>query len=155
MHISAKVDYAMRALLEIAAGNQSDPAAMFKAESLAASQHIPARFLEGILRQLRQSGIVTSKRGADGGYRLARPADEVTVAAVVRALDGPLAEVRGDRPEDAVYKGPAAHLQEVWIATRAALRNVLDSVTLADIVAGSLPEHLNLLVAQPQAWQQR
>ena len=155
MYISAKVDYAMRALLEIAAGNQVDPTAMFKAENLAASQHIPSRFLEGILRQLRQAGIVTSKRGADGGYRLARPAAEVTVASVVRALDGPLAEVRGVRPEDAVYDGPAEHLQEVWIATRSALRNVLDSVTLADIVDGALPEHLNALVAQPQAWQQR
>jgi Rrf2 family protein len=151
MHISAKVDYAMRALLEIAAGE--DPTARVKSEDLAESQQIPARFLEGIMRQLRQAGLVSSRRGADGGYRLAKPANEVTVATVVRALDGPLAEVRGDRPEAAVYAGPAERLQDVWVATRAALRGVLDQVTLDDIVRGDLPDHVRELVATPDAWQ--
>jgi Rrf2 family protein len=155
MHISAKVDYAMRALLEIAAAQDGDPQALFKGESLAESQHIPPRFLEGIMRQLRQSGIVSSRRGAEGGYRLARPASEVTVASVVRALDGPLAEVRGDRPEAAVYEGPAAQLQDVWVATRAALRGVLDHVTLEDIANKRLPEHVQELLAKPEAWQPR
>ena len=155
MHISAKVDYAMRALLEIAAAGESDPQALFKGESLAESQHIPPRFLEAIMRQLRQAGIVSSKRGAEGGYRLARPASEVTVASVVRALDGPLAEVRGDRPEAAVYEGPAEKLQDVWVATRAALRGVLDHVTLADIAQARLPDHIRDLLATSEAWQAR
>ena len=155
MHVSAKVDYAMRALLEIAAAGENDPEALFKGEALAQSQHIPPRFLEGILRQLRQAGIVASRRGADGGYRLAKPADTVTVADVVPALDGPLAEVRGDRPEAAVYEGPAEKLQDVWVATRAALRGVLDHVTLADIAHGTLPEHVLALTHTPQAWQPR
>ena len=155
MHVSAKVDYAMRALLEIAAAGENDPEALFKGEALAQSQQIPARFLEGILRQLRQAGIVASRRGAEGGYRLARPAETVTVADVVRALDGPLAEVRGDRPEAASYEGPAEKLQDVWVATRAALRGVLDHVTLADIAYGTLPDQVVALTETPQAWQPR
>jgi len=155
MHVSAKVDYAMRALLEIAAAGENDPEALFKGEALAQSQQIPARFLEGILRQLRQAGIVASRRGAEGGYRLARPAETVTVADVVRALDGPLAEVRGDRPEAASYEGPAEKLQDVWVATRAALRGVLDHVTLADIAYGTLPDQVVALTEAPQAWQPR
>ena len=155
MHVSAKVDYAMRALLEIAASTGDDPAQLIKGDQLAAAQHIPARFLEGILRQLRQAGIVASQRGADGGYRLARSADDITVADVVRALDGPLADVRGDRPENAEYKGAAEHLQEVWVATRAALRGVLDHVTLSDISSGNLPEPVTHWTSDPASWSPR
>lgn len=155
MHVSAKVDYAVRALLEITAAENSGAQAMCKGEVLAASQDIPARFLEGILRQLRQAGIVSSRRGADGGYRLARPAESISVADVVRALDGPLAEVRGDRPEQATYEGAAEKLQDVWVATRAALRGVLDNVTLAEIASGTLPPHIRELVKSPEAWQPR
>ena len=155
MHISAKVDYAMRALLEIAAAQDGDPKTLFKGESLAESQQIPPRFLEGIMRQLRQAGIVSSRRGAEGGYRLAKPANEVTVASVVRALDGPLAEVRGDRPEAAKYEGAAAQLQDVWVATRAALRGVLDHVTLEDIAHKKLPDHVQELLASREAWEPR
>ena len=150
MHVSAKVDYAMRALLVIA--RESESGALIKGDYLAVQQDIPARFLEGILRQLRQSGVVASQRGADGGYRLARPASEITVADVVRALDGPLADVRGDRPENADYEGAAEHLREVWIATRAALRGVLEHVSLADIASGDLPDTVTELTRDPSAW---
>jgi Rrf2 family protein len=151
MHVSAKVDYAMRALL-VMVQEGGDASPLIKGEYLASQQHIPARFLEGILRQLRQAGIVASQRGADGGYRLARTPREITVADVVRALDGPLADVRGDRPENADYEGAAEHLRDVWIATRAALRGVLDHVTLEDIASGDLPKTVTELTRDPSAW---
>lgn len=151
MHVSAKVDYAMRALLVIAQEGDGK-GSLIKGDHLATEQGIPARFLEGILRQLRQAGLIASQRGADGGYRLARPASAITVADVVRALDGPLADVRGDRPENADYEGAAVHLREVWIATRAALRGVLDHVTLADIASGDLPEPVTTFTNDPAAW---
>lgn len=151
MHVSAKVDYGMRALLVIAR-EAGAPNALIKGDRLAAEQAIPARFLEGILRQLRQAGIIASQRGAEGGYRLARPAWEITVADVFRALDGPLADVRGDRPELADYTGAAEHLAEVWVATRAALRGVLDHVTLEDIASGNLPASVTMLTSSPSAW---
>ena len=155
MHVSAKVDYAMRALLEIARSSDGDSKALVKGDHLAESQDIPARFLEGILRQLRQAGIVASQRGAEGGYRLARPPEDITVADVVRALDGPLADVRGDRPENAEYNGAAEHLKEVWVATRAAVRGVLDHVSLADISSGELPDSVTHWTDDPAAWSPR
>ena len=151
MHVSAKVDYGMRALLVIAQEGGAS-GALIKGERLASEQDIPARFLEGILRQLRQAGIIASQRGAEGGYRLARPASEITVADVFRALDGPLADVRGDRPEKADYSGAAEHLSDVWVATRAALRGVLDHVTLEQIASGALPASVTDLTAHPSAW---
>lgn len=153
MQVSAKVDYGMRALLELAA--VPDRTAMIKGDQLAAAQDCPVKFLEGILRQLRQAGIVASQRGAIGGYRLDRPAEEITVADVVRALDGPLAAVRGAKPEDADYHGPAQHLQDVWVAMRAAMRRVLEHVTLADIIAGQFPADVQALLADPNAWERR
>ena len=155
MHVSAKVDYAMRALLEIARSSHGDSKALVKGDHLAESQDIPARFLEGILRQLRQAGIVASQRGAEGGYRLARPPEDITVADVVRALDGPLADVRGDRPENAEYNGAAEHLKDVWVATRAAVRGVLDHVSLADISSGELPDSVTHWTNDPAAWSPR
>lgn len=151
MHVSAKVDYAMRALLVIAQEGGAN-GELIKGDHLASEQAIPARFLEGILRQLRQAGLIASQRGAEGGYRLARPASEITVADVVRALDGPLADVRGDRPENADYDGAAEHLRDVWIATRAALRGVLDHVTLAEIASGELPATVTTFTKDPAAW---
>ena len=138
MHISAKADYGMRALLELAAAAARDPAALVKAEHIADTQQIPARFLAAILRDLRGLGIIESRRGAEGGYRLARPADAITVADVLRALDGPLAAVRDERPEDLAYEGAAQHLRDVWVASRVAIRDVLERVTLADVVRGTL-----------------
>ena len=152
MHISAKADYAMRALLTLAAQPAGAPV---KAEALARAQAIPLKFLENILVELRRAGLVVSQRGADGGYRLARPASEITAAQVIRSLEGPLAEVHGVRPEAACYEGAAEHLQDVWVAVRASLRAVLEHVTLAEVVAGGLPPQVAELVGDPDAWAPR
>jgi len=141
----------MRALLTLAA----EPGGAMTADRLAAAQSLPVKFLENILTDLRRGGLVVNQRGADGGYRLARAASDITAADVLRLVDGPLAEVRGARPETAVYEGPAAHLQEVWVAARASLRSVLEHVTLADIVSGRLPRPVARLVADPDAWKAR
>jgi Rrf2 family protein len=151
MRISAKADYAVRATLELAAAD--DPPV--KGERLAHAQGIPLKFLENILIDLRHASIVASQRGPDGGYRLARPAGEVTVADVVRAVDGPLAVVHGEPPEDIAYEGVASGLQQVWVALRASVRAVLEEVTLADIVAGSIPDSVVKLAREPDAWERR
>lgn len=150
VHIPAKVDYGMRALLTLAA--TEEPAT---AEALAQAQGLPARFLGAILIELRRTGLVSSHRGSEGGYRLARPAGAITVADVMRALDGPLAEVRGLRPEAAEYNGAAEHLQVVWIAVRASLRSVLERVTLEDVVEGRFPRAVAKLTEDPDAWEPR
>jgi Rrf2 family protein len=130
VRVSAKVDYAIRAMLELAAA----PPGTVKAEAIANAQEIPRNFLENILLDLRHAELVTSQRGAEGGYRLARPADEISVADVIRAVEGPLATVRGVRPEDVRYEGPAQALRGTWIELRAAMRGVLEEATLADLV---------------------
>ena len=155
MHVSAKADYGMRALLELAAAYEKSPTQLVKGETIATAQAIPVKFLEGILRQLRQAGIVTSQRGAEGGYRLDRKPSDVSIADVVRALDGPLAAVRGQRPEDLDYAGAAEHLREGWIAVRASMRHVLEHISLADVAAGRLPAPVTELLAEPGAWQRR
>jgi Rrf2 family protein len=148
MHIPAKVDYGLRALLSLAAAGVPQTA-----DTLAADQGLPSRFLGAILAELRRGGLVASQRGADGGYRLARPAEEITLAEVIRTLDGPLAEVRGYRPEATSYGGAAEHLQQVWVAVRASLRQVLEHVTLADVVTGDLPKPIVRLTSDPDAWE--
>jgi len=153
MHISAKADYAMRALLALAATETSGASGPVRAEDLARSQRLPVKFVENILVDLRRAGIVASQRGGGGGYRLARPASAITPADVIRALDGPLADVRGLRPEAATYEGSAEHLRQVWVAARASLRSVLERVTLADVVAGRLPEEIHVLTSDPEAWK--
>ncbi len=155
MHVSAKADYGMRALLELAVAYAEDPSHLVKGEAIAKAQDIPLKFLEGILRQLRQSGIVASQRGAEGGYRLDRDPKEVSIADVVRALDGPLAAVRGQRPEDLDYAGASEHLREVWIAVRAAMRHVLEHISLADVAAGVLTPQVTELLSEPGAWKRR
>ena len=149
MRVSAKTDYALRAALELAAAPDEKPV---KGERIATAQAIPLRFLENILMQLRHAGLVESRRGADGGYRLARPAAEVTLADVIRAIDGPLAGVSGARPETLDFTGVAEPMRDVWIAVRASLRAVLERVTLADVVSGDLPPHVRELVADEDAW---
>ena len=149
MRVSAKTDYALRAAVELAA---AEPGANVKGERLATSQSIPLRFLENILLQLRHAGIVESRRGADGGYRLARPAAEITLADVIRAIDGPLAGVSGQRPETLDFKGRSEPLREVWVAVRASLRGVLEQVTLADVAANELPPKIRELTSEPDAW---
>ena len=123
------------------------------AEELAEAQGLPVRFLRAILNDLRRVGIVTSQRGNEGGYKLARPASEITVGDVFRRLEGPLAEVRGMRPESASYEADAVHLQKVWVAVRACLRGVLDEVTLDQVVSGKLPNQIVRLVTSPGAWE--
>jgi Rrf2 family protein len=149
VRVSAKTDYALRAALELAAAPDERPV---KGERIATAQAIPLRFLENILMQLRHAGLVESRRGADGGYRLARPPADVTLADVIRAIDGPLAGVSGARPETLDFAGVAAPMRDVWIAVRASLRGVLERVTLADVVSGDLPAHVRDLVADEDAW---
>ncbi len=149
MRVSAKADYAVRACAELASrpGGESVPS-----EVLAAGQDIPTSFLERIMGDLRRGGVVTSVRGRSGGYLLARPADEITVADVVRAVDGPLVTVRDVRPPGLTYEGSAAGLLDVWVALRAAVRDVLDVVTLKDLVDRDLPEGVRKLAAREDAW---
>ena len=156
MRITAKVDYAVRAAAELAAhASEHGPRAPMKGEAIAAAQEIPVRFLESILAELRRSGIVGSQRGSVGGYWLARPAEQVSVADVIRAVEGPLADVHGTPPEEAVYGGAATALQRVWIATRVALRDVLETTTLADIASGVLPEPVTDRAERPDGWARR
>ena len=150
MRVSAKADYALRAVLELAAAQGEGP---IKGERISQSQDIPLKFLENILLELRHDGLVASQRGAEGGYWLARPPEEITLADVIRAVDGPLANVRGSRPESVEYRGPAVRLRDVWIAVRANLRAVLESVTLADLAAGNLPDEIRAITSDPEAWQ--
>ena len=133
MRVSAKVDYALRAIVELAAA----PPGLVKAERLATAQEIPLKFLENILLELRRAEIVASQRGAEGGYRLAKPAEDVGVADVIRAVEGPIATVRGSRPEDVEYTGTAAPLRDVWIDLRTSMRGVLEETSLADLVERS------------------
>jgi Rrf2 family protein len=149
VRVSAKTDYALRALVELAASGENGPV---KGERLATSQGIPLRFLENILLQLRHAGLVESRRGAEGGYRLARAADDIALADVIRAIDGPLAGVGGARPEALDFHGSAEPLREVWVAVRASLRAVLEGVTVADVASGELPAHVRTLVADEDAW---
>ena len=149
MRVSAKADYAIRASAELAA---IQGGAVMRAERISDSQDIPIKFLETILLELKHAGIVRSQRGAEGGYALARPAAEISLADVIRAVDGPLANVRGDRPENMAYRGAAEHLTDVWIAVRASLRAVLESTSLADLANGDLPENVTRLAKDPQAW---
>jgi Rrf2 family protein len=150
VRISAKTDYAVRAAAELAAHEEDWP---LKAEAVAEAQHIPLNFLENILGQLRQAGIVQSRRGPEGGFLLARPPEEITVADIIRAIDGPLAGVSGERPQNLEYAGAAEPLRDVWVAVRASLRSVLERVTLADVAAGKLPAHIAKLTSDPDAWQ--
>jgi Rrf2 family protein len=152
MHVTAKADYAVRAIVELAGSSQQSPR---KVDDVAQAQRIPVSFLENILTQLRSSGIVRSQRGPEGGYWLAQPADELSLATVIRAVEGPLVGVRGQRPEEIEYVGSAESLQQVWIALRANLRKVLEHVTIADVAAGSLPDDVTALTREEQAWQTR
>ena len=134
VRVSAKVDYALRAMVELAATATDEPG-LVKSERLATAQAIPPKFLESILLELRHAGLVSSQHGADGGYRLGRPATEITIADVIRAVEGPIATIHGTRPEDVTYAGSAIALRDVWIDLRTATRGVLEQTTVADLVA--------------------
>lgn len=149
MWLSARVEYAVRAALEVAAASPQS----VTAEELANRQGISRSFLENIIGDLRRAGIIVSRRGRNGGHVLGRPAHEITIAEVMRAELGNLADVHGQRPEDARYLGPAEHLTDVWVAARAAYRGVLESVTLADVMAGEFPEGVRALLDDPASWE--
>ena len=148
MRVSAKADYALRAAIELAAAGDGP----VKGERIAQAQEIPLKFLENILLELRHAGIVRSQRGVEGGYWLARPAEQVSLAEVIRAVEGPIANVRGVGPQDVEYGGAAGRLREVWIAVRASLRSVLEETTLADLARGELPPAVEALARDPDAW---
>jgi Rrf2 family protein len=152
VHISAKSDYAMRAMLVLA---NAPVGSWVKTEVVAEEHHLPRKFLEAILSDLRRARLVESLRGAEGGYRLARPPAKIFVADVMRAVDGPLAEVRGLRPETLHYEGAAAPLQDVWVAVRAGLRAVLERITLADVAAAELPAGVQAMIRDEEAWTPR
>src|SRR5947208_12437751 len=152
MRISAKADYAVRAAVELAAADDEKPV---KAERIANAQGSPLNFLENILGELRHAGVVRSHRGAEGGFRLAKPPAELSVADIIRAVEGPLASVRGGPPEEATYAGAAEALPRVWIAVRANLRKVAEHVSVADIAAGQLPKSIDKLAEDPEAWVTR
>ena len=151
MRISAKADYAVRAALELAAAD----GVPVKGERLAAAQDIPLQFLEHILLELKHARLVQARRGARGGYWLARPAEEITVADVIRAVEGPLANIHEAAPEELHYAGAAERLRDVWVAVRANLRAVLESVTLADVCSKQLPWRLEAMLANPEVWAKR
>ena len=150
--MSAKIDYAVRALLELAA---IGPDEVLSRQDLAAAQAIPSRYLEAILGRLRQPGLVVATRGSAGGYRLARPASEITVAEVSRAVDGPLTLVQGRRPGEIDYVGNARHLGDLWVGMRAAVRSVMEAVSIADLREGNLPRGVQTMVDDPDAWLPR
>jgi Rrf2 family protein len=152
--ISARTEYAVRAMLILAeaAGSGAGPVSV---EALAQRQALPRKFLESIVADLRAAGLVSSTRGARGGYALTLPPAEVWLGDVFRAVDGPLAEVRGLRPHETRYEGVAEHLPTVWVAVRASLRAVLDETSLADVLSGDLPEQVRAMAAGPDAWRNR
>jgi len=149
MRVTARADYAVRAAIELVGASSAAPR---KADSIAAAQGIPLSFLENILNQLKSAGVVRSQRGPDGGWWLARDAEALTLADVIRAVEGPLASVRGERPEHLAYDGSAEALQGVWIALRANIRAVLEHVTLAAVAGGQLPDDVAALAREPAAW---
>src|SRR6202051_3212834 len=152
MHVTAKADYAVRAVVELASSSQGSPR---KVDEVAQAQGIPVSFLENILTQLRSAGIVRSQRGPEGGYWLAKPAEEVSLAQIIRAVEGPLVGVRGQRPEEIEYVGSAESLQEVWIGVRSNLRKVLENVSVADVSNGKLPKDVIALTKTEEAWETR
>lgn len=151
VHISAKADYAVRAMLELAAHGP----ALVKSTILIDHQDLPRKFVESILVELREAGLVNSHRGASGGYALAHPATAISLGAVIRAVDGPLAEVHGARPHEITYPGAAQHLPGVWVAARASLRRVLDETSLAHVLTGELPVHVQAMAHSPESWLPR
>ncbi|MGK2878342.1 MAG: RrF2 family transcriptional regulator [Solirubrobacterales bacterium] len=153
MRVSAKVDYALRAAVELAA--HEDEERLLTSEGIAERQGIPHAFLTNILQALRQAGLVTSKRGPVGGHKLSKPAKDILIADVIRAIDGPLAGVSGQHPEELEFIGSAKPLQDVWIAVRANLREILEHVTLADVAANDLPKIVGKRAANEDAWVSR
>lgn len=153
MRVTAKADYAIRAVVELGAARVAgEPPRPMKGEAIAAAQQIPMKYCENILAELRAAGVVHSRRGADGGYWLARDPADVRLGDIIRIVEGPLAAVRGERPTDVEFAGTSAAMRDVWVAVRASLRRVLDVVTVADVVVGELPSPVRSLLDDPAAW---
>ena len=153
MKISAKVDYALQAVVEIAVATKKD--SLISAEEISSRRDIPEKFLEGILTLLRKSGVINSYRGPAGGFELAKKPQEIAVADIIRIIDGPLAAVRGFAPEEIDYAGPVKHVADVWIATRASLRNVLENISIADILSGDFDVSVSKLLNEKDARKRR
>lgn len=153
MKISAKVDYALQAVVEIAVATKKD--SLISAEEISSRREIPEKFLEGILTLLRKSGVINSYRGPSGGYELAKKPQDIAVADIIRIIDGPLAAVRGFAPEEIDYAGPVKHVADVWIATRASLRNVLENISIADILTGDFDVSVSKLLNEKDARKRR
>ena len=151
MQISARGDYAVRAALSLATAYPT----LLSTQAIAAEQDMPRKFLEAVLADMRRAGVVRAQRGAEGGYTLAPPPREITIGHELRAVDGPLAGVRGLRPEETRYEGAAENLPRLWVAVRASVRRVVDEVSLDELVSGRLPAHVRKLTAQPDAWEPR
>lgn len=155
MNISSSADYAVRALLYLAHANQKRGVERVSIHEIAEAEEISEKYLESIFRKLRSAGIVDSFRGPSGGHSLSRAASEISIADVIRAVDGPLAAVRGERPEAVDYRGQARHLQKVWIAVRVSLRDVLEQVSIAQVLSGNLPARISRALDEPGAWDRR
>lgn len=155
MNISAASDYGIRAALELAKVYVQNPERLATTQEIASAQKIPMKFLEALIRKLKEAKIVESRRGLNGGHKLSITPNQITVADVIRAIDGPLAAVKGERPESLKYSGSAKHLTDVWIAVRSSLRTVLEEVTLAQILNGKMPNSITRSIAQPGAWNRR
>ena len=149
MRISAREDYAVRAMVELALADEG----WVKREHISRAQSIPIHFLQNILLDLKRGGLVQTHRGAEGGFRLARSAESITLADVIRVITGPLATIRGERPPELHYTESLATLQDVWIAVRANVRQILEGVTIADVAAGKLPKRVAAIVAKPNSWE--
>jgi Rrf2 family protein len=153
MRVTAKADYAIRAVVELGARHAAgQPVLPMKGEAIAAAQQIPMKYCENILAELRVAGVVDSRRGADGGYWLARDPNEIRLGDIIRIVEGPLAAVRGERPTDVEFVGASAPMRDVWVAVRASLRRVLDVVTVADVVGGTLPTAVRAMLDDADAW---
>lgn len=157
MNISASSDYAVRALLYIAhkSANKKKSSERVSTQEIAENEEISMKYLEAILRKLRQAGLIESFRGPSGGHELSRSASEISIADVIRAIDGPLAAVRGERPESVDYSGQSKHLKKVWIAVRSSLRDILEEVSLAQVLSGNFPARVSRALSEPGAWSRR
>lgn len=149
MNVSARTEYAIRAMVHLATTDSPEPRTL---DSIAEQGDLPRKFMEAIFADLRRAGLVTSIRGSRGGYVLPRSADEITIGDIMRAVDGPLWEVRGLRPQDTEYRGPTRHLPTLWVAVRASLRSVLDTTTLAQLASGHFTDHVTGLTTGADAW---
>lgn len=149
MNVSARTEYAIRAMVHLATTESTEPRTL---DSVAEQGDLPRRFMEAIFADLRRAGLVTSIRGARGGYVLPRPAEQIMVGDIMRAVDGPLWEVRGLRPQDTEYRGATRHLPTLWVAVRASLRAVLDTTTLAELASGAFNDHVTALTTSADAW---